>query len=132
MHPNGSMPRDMRMTELRDVIARGRNGDRLREYRYNDVDVYVGQIHRRLALAFTPLVFALVGVPLGLRRARGGRSSGALLCVVMIFVYYALISFGEYLNESDAAPPSLALWAPNLLFLLLAIPLYLRGQRGSV
>ncbi|MBW2313170.1 MAG: LptF/LptG family permease [Deltaproteobacteria bacterium] len=125
-------PRDMRMAELRDVIDRGRNGDDLEEYRYSDVDVYVGQIHRRFALAFTPLVFALVGVPLGLRRARSGRSSGALVCIVLIFVYYALITFGEYLNESNAAPPGLALWAPNLLFLLLAIPLYVRGQRGPV
>jgi lipopolysaccharide export system permease protein len=125
-------PRDMRMDELRDVIARGRAGDRLSEYRYADVDVYVGQLHRRFALAFSPFVFALIGTPLGLRRARGGRSSGALICIATIFFYYALLSFGEYLNESDAAPPALATWAPNALFLLAAIPLYLRSQRGSV
>lgn len=125
-------PRDMRMDELRDVIRRGRAGDRLREYRYEDVDVYVGQLHRRFALAMTPLVFALVATPLGLRRARSGRSGGALLAVVMLFVYYALLSFGEYLNEEDIAPPVLAMWVPNLIFVLAAIPLYWRGQRGPV
>jgi len=125
-------PRDMRMDELRDVIARGRAGDPLDEYRYSDVDVYVGQLHRRLALAVSPLVFALIGTPLGLRRARGGRSSGALWCIALIFVYYALLSFGEYLNESDAAPPEVAVWATNALFVLAAIPLYRLGQRGPV
>lgn len=125
-------PRDMRMDELADVIRRGREGASLREYRYHDVDVYVGQVHRRFALAVTPLVFALVGTPLGLRRARGGRASGALLCVALIFAYYALLSFGEYLNESDVLPPAFALWLPNALFVLLAVPLFLRGQRGAV
>jgi len=125
-------PRDMRMDELRDVIARGRAGDRLREYRYDDVDVYVGQLHRRFALAVTPLVFALVATPLGLRRARAGRSWGALVAVAMLFLYYALLSFGEYLNSADVVPPAVALWAPNVLFVLVAIPLYQRGQRGPV
>ena len=123
-------PRDMRMEELHDVIARGRDGDPLDEYRYSDVDVYVGQLHRRFALAITPLLFAVVGVPLALRRARGGRSSGALLCVTLIFVYYALLSFGEHLNEGDQVPPELAVWAPNALFALVAVPLYRRGPRG--
>ncbi|HKJ24631.1 MAG TPA: LptF/LptG family permease, partial [Myxococcota bacterium] len=125
-------PRDMRMDELRDVIARGRAGDRLREYRYDDVDRYVGQVHRRFALAVTPLVFALVATPLGLRRARGGRSWGALVAVALLFLYYAMLSFGEYLNDADVVPPAVAIWAPNVLFVLVAIPLYRRGQRGPV
>jgi len=125
-------PRDMRMGELRDVIARGRAGDSLSEYRYDDVDRYVGQVHRRLALAVTPLLFAVVATPLGLRRARGGRSWGALMAVAMLFVYYALLSFGEYLNEADVVPPVVALWGPNVVFALAAIPIYRRGQRGAV
>jgi len=125
-------PRDMRMAELHDVIARGRAGDRLREYRYSDVDMYVGQLHRRFALAVTPLVFALLGTPLALRRARGGRSSGALTCIVLIFVYYLLLSFGEHLNHRDVVPPAVALWTPDALFVLLALPLYRRGEHGRV
>jgi lipopolysaccharide export system permease protein len=124
-------PRDMRMEELREVIARGRAGDPLAELRYTDVDVYVGQLHRRYALAATPLLFALLATPLAVGRARGGRSSGALLCVGLIFLYYALLSFGEYLIESDTVPPAPAMWLPNLLFGLSAVPLYLRAQRGS-
>jgi len=125
-------PRDMRMSELRDVIARGRAGDPLSEYRYDDVDRYVGQVHRRLALAVTPLLFVVVATPLGLRRARGGRSWGALVAVAMLFVYYALLSFGEYLNEADVVPPVVALWGANVAFALAAIPIYLRSQRGAV
>jgi lipopolysaccharide export system permease protein len=123
-------PRDMRMEELREIIARGRAGDPLDEYRYTDVDVYVGQYHRRFALACTPLLFALIATPLGLRRTRGGRSWGALVCVGLVFVYYALLSFGEYLMESESAPPELAAWTPNLVFAALAIPLLWRSLRS--
>ena len=125
-------PRDLRMEELRDVIARGRAGESLEAYRDHNVNVYVGQLHRRYALAFAPIVFALLGTPLAIRRARGGRSSGAFLCVSLIFVYYMLLSFGEYLTESDTLPPQIALWAPNVAFAGFAAALYWRGQRGPV
>jgi lipopolysaccharide export system permease protein len=124
--------RDMRMQELRDVIARGRAGDPLSDLRNTDVDVYVGQLHRRYALALTPLLFALVGTPLALGRWRGGRAAGVLWCIALIFAYYALLSFGEHLIESDAVPPAPAIWLPNLLFAAAAIPLYWRGQRSLV
>jgi len=125
-------PRDMRMGELREIIARARAGDPLEELRYQDVDRYVGQVHRRLSLAATPLCFALVATPLALRRARGGRSWGALVCVGLVFGYYALMSFGEYLLESGSTPPQVAAWMPNAAFLLLAVPLLWRSQRAPI
>jgi lipopolysaccharide export system permease protein len=125
-------PRDMRMDELRDVIARGRAGDPLDELRYANVNVYVGQLHRRYALALTPLLFAWIGTPLAVRRARGGRSSGAFLCVSLVLLYYMLLSFGEYLTESNTLPPQLALWAPNVAFAVAGGALYWRGQRGPL
>lgn len=121
-------PRDMRMAELREVIARGRAGDPLTDLRYPNVNVYIGQLHRRYALAFTPILFALIGTPMAVRRGRGGRSSGAFLCVAVIFVYYMLLTFGEYLTESNTLPPQLALWTPNLVFALAAVGLYGRGR----
>ena len=58
--------------------------------------------------------------------------SNALLCVSLIFFYYALLSYGEYLTESDTAPPQLAIWVPNVIFALAAVPLYRRGEHGPV
>lgn len=124
-------PADMTMTQLREVMARAAAGDPLDGLREKDPLEYALQYHRRLALPVAPLLFALVGVPLGLRRVRGARSWGALLCVAIVFFYYALLSLAQFLAASAGVPAWAALWLPNLAFLALAIPLLRRAQRGE-
>jgi lipopolysaccharide export system permease protein len=94
-------------------------------------EAYQTQIHRRYAIPFAPVVFALLAVPLGLRRVRGARSAGALVCVALAFAYYALLSTAEFLGEETWVPPFLALWLPNVVFLAVAIPLLHRARRGE-
>ncbi len=126
-------PRHMSMAELRRALERIAEGDELRDLKVRDPAEYHLQIHRRLALPAAPLMFALVGVPLGLRRARGARSWGALVCAALAFVYYGLLGFAEYLVLGDLRlPPAAALWIPNALFLLAAVPLILRARRGHL
>jgi lipopolysaccharide export LptBFGC system permease protein LptF len=93
---------------------------------------YEIQYHRRLALPFAPLLFALLGVALGIRRSRGARSWGMLLCIALVFAYYALLSFGTFLAERDTLGAGLALWLPNLVFGATAIPLLLRARRAEL
>lgn len=125
-------PADMTMAQLRGVMARAAAGDTLADLREKDPLEYALQYHRRLALPVAPLLFALVGVPLGLRRVRGARSWGALLCVGIVFSYYALLSLAQFLAASVGIPAWAALWLPNLAFLALAIPLLRRAQRGEI
>lgn len=122
-------PREMTMEEIHAVLDRARRGEALDDLRDKDPLEYERQLHRRYALPFAPFVFALVGVPLGLRKSRGARSWGALACVALAFVYYLLLSFGKILT-SEGLPPSVALWLPNLMFAALAIPLLRRASRG--
>jgi lipopolysaccharide export LptBFGC system permease protein LptF len=71
-------------------------------------------------------------VPLGLRRVRGARAAGAMVCVALVFAYYALLSLAEFLGSKTPVPPSLAMWIPNAVFLLLALPLLWRARRGEL
>jgi lipopolysaccharide export system permease protein len=93
---------------------------------------YEVELHRRLALPAGPLLFALLGVPLGLRRTRGARSYGVLVCVALVVGYYALLSLGDYLGEDGVIPVPLALWIPNLVFAALAIPLLRRARYAEI
>lgn len=93
---------------------------------------YEVELHRRLALPAGPLLFALLGVPLGLRRTRGARSYGVLVCVALVVGYYALLSLGDYLGEDGVIPVPLALWLPNLVFAGLAIPLLRRARYAEI
>lgn len=123
-------PQEMGLEALREALDRVRAGDTRGLYRKEPIS-YEIQLHRRLALPGAPVVFALVGVPLALRRARGARSSGALLGGLLFFGYYALLRFGERVGADGVLPPLLAMWLPNLVFAALALALLRRTTRPN-
>jgi len=122
-------PREMSGSQLRTVIARARAGDPLAELRRHDPVYYQLQLQRRLALPVAPLLFALVGVPLGARRSRGGRSFGILLCGLLAGAYYALLSLGQALATAGMLPAVPAAWLANATFGLAAGGLLLQQRR---
>jgi lipopolysaccharide export LptBFGC system permease protein LptF len=75
------------------------------------------------------MVFALLAVPLALQRGRGARSWGVLLCGLLVTLYYAVLSFGQYLALEALVPAGLALWLPNGVFGLVALALLVRAHR---
>lgn len=127
-------PRDMSMEQLvatYEMVSTATDFEEIKKLPEKRPVAYQTQFHRRYAIPFAPIVFALLAVPLGLRRVRGARSAGALVCVALAFAYYTLLSMAEFLGEETAVPPFLALWLPNVVFLAVAIPLLNRARRGE-
>ena len=52
------------------------------------------EFHRRFALPTACLVLAMVGIPLGLSSKKGGKSSGFVLTILLVFLYYSLSLIG--------------------------------------
>lgn len=77
-----------------------------------------GEQYKRIVTAFTPLVFALVGVPLGLQSNRSGKGSGFALALAISLAYFILLSFSRTLAVKGYLPTSLTLWTANLVFLI--------------
>lgn len=75
------------------------------------------ELHKRFALPLAPLVFALVGVPLGIRSQRSGKGGGFATALMIFMAYYICATFAETLALESGFPPLPTLWAPNLLFL---------------
>jgi lipopolysaccharide export system permease protein len=123
--------REMSLAELREIVARIESGAAKDEPMREPPSSYAIHLEQRYALPAAPALFALVGVPLGMRRKRGARSYGVLLCAVLAFGYYALQSFCELLATEKGFPPRLAAWLPNLLFAALGAALLLRARRSS-
>ena len=132
--PSRLQPREMSTKRILEVIEHfdSHGGRAPRDARVKEKERYEIQLHRRLALPFGPLLFALVGVPLGLRRSHGARSWGVLICVGLVFVYYSLLSFGSFLAEERALAASLAMWLPNSAFAVIAVPLLYRARRAEI
>ena len=74
--------------------------------------------HKRVAIAFAPLVFALVGVPLGLQSNRSGKGAGFALALAIALIYYLLLSVSSTIAGKGMLPAAIALWLPNCCFLL--------------
>ena len=129
IHSHLVRPRDMTMEDLRGVIAKARAGESLDHLYAKKVEEYEMQIHRRFALPVAPMVFALLAVPLALQRGRGARSWGVLLCGLLVTLYYAVLSFGQYLALEALVPPAVALWLPNGVFGLVALAFLVRADR---
>jgi lipopolysaccharide export system permease protein len=103
-------PKEMPLTELINTIeAKQSSGGKAVFERM--------ELHQRVAFAFVPLVFCLLGVSLALlpRASRANRSWGLMLCAFWIMTYYTLLSLGKALGEKNIVHPIPALWLPNLV-----------------
>ena len=79
------------------------------------------EIHRRIALAFAPLVFAVLGVTLGIRAHRGGRGYGSIVSLVVAFTFYMLFATGSRMASQGAIHWIVGVWGANLLLGLAAV-----------
>ena len=58
----------------------------------------------------------LIGVPLGLSSKRGGKSTGFVLTLLLVFAYYLLSNIGVAFAKSGKLSPFLGVWGANLIF----------------
>ncbi len=85
--------------------------------------------HRKIAIPIACLVFAAIGVPLGIQPTRSVHSRGFSVSLVLIFLYYLLLTLGQNLGERGALPPVIAVWIPNVVLTSVAAYLLSRSAR---
>jgi lipopolysaccharide export system permease protein len=96
-----------------------------------DTTPYEIELHKRYAIPFTCIVFALIGVPLGIQPHRSGRSYGFILSIFILIAYYVSLTASEILAARKIIPAFSAGWAPNLLFSGLGIYLLVKTASES-
>lgn len=121
-------PREMSWQRLRHIVARLRAGPPIAQLKEAPIE-YELDLQRRLAAPVAPALFALVGLPIGMRRTRGARAFGALACAAVAFTYYGLQTFFSFLATEGWLAASVAMWLPNALFAALAATLLARARR---
>lgn len=103
----GRMDTALYALPLKTLLARTRGPDPKR---------YLIELNNRFAYPAACLVLMLVGVPLGVVSRRGGKSSGFVFTILLVFFYYFLSSTGTALGRQNKVPPFLAVWSANLIF----------------
>jgi lipopolysaccharide export LptBFGC system permease protein LptF len=73
-------------------------------------------LQRKFAFPLVTLVMTLIAVPFAVTTGKRGAMYGIGIGIVLALVYWTAISIFAAFGASGLMPPTLAAWAPNLLF----------------
>ena len=83
----------------------------------------------RFAYPIATFILTLIGVSLSSRKVRGGTGLHIGIGIALCFSYILFNRFFEEFAKGGALPPRLAVWVPNLIFLVIAIRLYRKAPK---
>ena len=115
---------EMSIQELREKIE-------VMKKRGADTSSQEMELNKRYAIPFSCIVFALIGVPLGIQPRRSGRSHGFVFSILILLSYYISLMAFEVLAVRKTIPPYAAGWAPNFLFGSLGAYLLIKAANES-
>jgi LPS export ABC transporter permease LptG/LPS export ABC transporter permease LptF len=72
-------------------------------------------IHAKFSIPVACLVFAVIGLALGLTVARDGKLAGFVVGIAVIFAYYVAMFLAESMAKGQVMPAWLARWVPSLI-----------------
>ena len=88
-------------------------------------------IAERFAIPFTVIIFAVIGVPLGIKSPRSGKAYGIIIAVVLVLLYYIVLSGAETVGKLGIMSPVVAVALVDLLFLAAALGLLVLVAKES-
>ena len=115
-------PEELTMKELKAQI-------RIMKTQYVDTNKLETELYQRITVPMASLIFALIGVPLGLQPTRNSSSAGFAMSVIIIFFYYALMTMANAIGRGGALSPMLAVWIPNIVGLIAGLFLIRKASR---
>ena len=92
---------------------------------------YLVEFHKKFAIPFACVVFALLGVPMAVTASRSGRGVSISLAIVVFLVYYLFLVGGEKMADRGRLDPMLSMWGANLFLLVVGIPIFIKTVRES-
>lgn len=115
-------PSEMTIKELKQQIA-------ALSREYAPTGILEVELYQRLAVPMASLVFALIGTPLGLQPHRSGSSVGLGLSIIIIFIYYSIMTVSTALGQSATIPPWLGACFPDIAGIFFGAWLVYRASR---
>ena len=121
LHPQGKEPgADETLAELKE------------RYRlvHSDLCNLVAEYHLRPSLALGCICFALIGCPVGIWFSKSDYLSAFITCFLpVVVIYYPLLLAGINMGKSGTMPPSVSIWAANIVMGCAALVLFRQLQR---
>ncbi len=115
-------PEELTIKELRQQIKAYKAA-------YTNTNKLEMELYQRFTIPMASFVFALVGAPLGLQKQRASSSIGFGLSILVIFIYYGVMTFTGALGKGGAMPTLMASLAPDILGIIAGLYLNWKVSR---
>ncbi len=109
--------REMTAEELIAEIKKGEKSKQDKNWLYIE-------LYKKISIPFASVAFAIIGIPLGLLTKKGGRIAAISFSIILIFIYYVFLSFGQYYGYEGKMNHFLAVWLPNFFMFISGIFLF--------
>jgi lipopolysaccharide export system permease protein len=79
---------------------------------------FLASKHQRYSAGLTPLIFAFIGIPIGILIRKGSRVAGVGISMLIVFVgYYPIMMLSNLIGtKKDILPVFISVWLSNIVF----------------
>lgn len=103
--------------------------DRQRRRGVGSIQSFEVEYHRRFALTAAAFILTVIGMALSSRKVKGGMGLNIGIGLVLSFSYILFMTVTQTFALNGLTSPLVAMWIPNVLYLLIAVYLYIRASR---
>ncbi|MDE7154275.1 MAG: LptF/LptG family permease [Muribaculaceae bacterium] len=103
---------------------------RQRERGVANIKSFEIEYHRRFAMTAAAFILTVIGMSLSSRKVKGGMGINIGIGLVLSFSYILFTTVTSTFAISGYTSPMVAMWIPNLIYLIIAIVLYRRASKG--
>jgi len=84
------------------------------------------ELHQRFSIPMASFIFALLAAPLGIKPQRSaGSATGFGISIIIIFIYYILMTVGDALGSQGSIAPWFGAWLQNIVIFIVGIAVIL-------
>ncbi|MBK7850606.1 MAG: LptF/LptG family permease [Bacteroidetes bacterium] len=112
----GDFKRRLNIIEAMDTPALNRFIEEEQSQGSENVNAYLIEKYRRIAVPFSTFILMLIGVSLSSRKVRGGIGAQLGLGITLSFSYILFMQVSNTFAINGSIPPLLAIWIPNIIF----------------
>ena len=94
----------------------------------SNVKTYQVQKHQRSSMPFSSYILTFIAVAISYKKKRGGMGINLAFGIVLVFLYVFFMRIFNTMAININFPPAIAVWVPNLIFILISIVIYFRAR----
>ena len=78
------------------------------------------ELNSRTVMSLSCLVFAVLGIPLGIKSHRKERSAGIIISLFLIVFFFMFMAFADSMAKQPSTKPHLIVWVPVIISVFMA------------